>query len=329
MNRFFVFKIILLMLLILLGFFIFKGKETGLSTKDVSKDLTKAVNLEKVSAQKSVIDKSDKKKHEVLSFPLSEAEESTLIKEYAKKFNFPSDVEEKLLAAASGKSVVAADVKDEEDSFSAARRVLGRVKKTSVGPEISNISSGFSVDTKKVSEVITVLLPQSLPAETVPQDQLSSDPTSLQQSSQDTLLPDTDSSFSQDNTAANNVAEQEKEQAVHGQEIGQGDVTASGQETDSEQTALLSSEALAGIGFWCLTEFDFGQAEKVFKTLLENYPDSEHSAMVSLELANIIFKQGRFNEALEMVDDAMYKYRDDQEYVDIARELKNEIESYE
>lgn len=74
-----------------------------------------------------------------------------------------------------------------------------------------------------------------------------------------------------------------------------------------------------------MSEFNYETAEKAFNTLLERYPDSEPAPMVHLELACMMWQQGRTEEALRTVNEAILLHREDKEFTEMAQDLKQEI----
>lgn len=104
--------------------------------------------------------------------------------------------------------------------------------------------------------------------------------------------------------------------------------TIDGDSTD-EKIEGLKSEALATIGFLAMTEFNYGLAKKAFSTLLKYYPDSDQAPMVRLEFARLLLEEGQINKARDIVNEAIYLYREDKEYVQIAKDLREEIKNYE
>ncbi len=93
-------------------------------------------------------------------------------------------------------------------------------------------------------------------------------------------------------------------------------------EEDNEQTARIKSNALAELGINAVMQTDYKKAEAIFRSYLDVYKDKEDAPMVHLELANTIKEQGRADEAWAMISEGMDTYRDNEEYVQMARELQ-------
>jgi tetratricopeptide (TPR) repeat protein len=90
-----------------------------------------------------------------------------------------------------------------------------------------------------------------------------------------------------------------------------------------------SSETLAMLGFSAMAALNYEEAEDLFRALLYCYPDSQEAPMVRLELARLLFEQGRINDAQQEVDEAIKRHDDDRKYVQMAEELRMVIEGDE
>ena len=98
---------------------------------------------------------------------------------------------------------------------------------------------------------------------------------------------------------------------------------------EDEETRSLNSEALSAMAFSALMEHNYAQAEEAFSALIRDYPDTEPAPMAHLELARLMFEEGRIPEAQQLVDKAISLYGQDEEYLLIAQGLKKEIETNE
>lgn len=101
---------------------------------------------------------------------------------------------------------------------------------------------------------------------------------------------------------------------------------------DKETTAqvkILNSEALSAMGFSALMENNYLQAQQAFTALINNYADTQPAPLAYLELARLIFQQGHFSEAKDLINKALFLYGEDKEYLIIAQSLKEEMEANE
>ncbi|MDD5513651.1 MAG: tetratricopeptide repeat protein [Candidatus Omnitrophica bacterium] len=93
-----------------------------------------------------------------------------------------------------------------------------------------------------------------------------------------------------------------------------------------EQTKVINSEALSAMGFFALMRKDYGRTEKAFTILIRDYAGSQAASIAQLELARLLFQQGRFTEAERLISNAKAIYGQDEDYLAMVQGMYDEME---
>jgi len=96
-----------------------------------------------------------------------------------------------------------------------------------------------------------------------------------------------------------------------------------------EQIKALNSEVVSAMGFSALMENNYVQAQQAFTALTRDYVDTQPAPIAYLELARLLFQQGRFKEAQELINKASSLYNDDKVYMVVAQSLQKEMAANE
>lgn len=94
---------------------------------------------------------------------------------------------------------------------------------------------------------------------------------------------------------------------------------------DDDYTKHLKIEVLFNAGFTALASGESGKAEKIFRSVIKNYTDTDVAQIASFELAGLKAREGNTGEALQIIDNIMPDIVTDENFKMQATELKESI----